>query len=76
MSNFALLPCKCPRKDNCIHSCGKIEVLRVGRRRERGNTGGERRVIKKGSQKAEGEEDRGPGLLVCLVLPQHVQVLP
>ena len=75
MSNFSLRSCKCPRKDSCIHSYGKIEVLRVGRRGERENTGGRRRVvIKKEKQKAVGEEERGPRLLAYLVLPQMSRI--
>ena len=71
MSNISLRSCKCPRKDSCIHSYGKIKILRVGRREERENIGGGRRVIiKKENQKAMGEEERGLRLLVCLVLPQ------
>ena len=44
-----------------------MKILRVGRREERENIGGGRRVIiKKENQKAMGEEERGLRLLVTI----------
>lgn len=64
MSNFSSISCLVNVPGKTFVPVEKIEILRVARRRERECWRGRRVIIKKGSQKANGKEDRRPRMQV------------